>query len=334
MLLTAGITLLAQQPASPIPQAGAPPAQSSPVSNPVPPAPPDSIRPNYVLGPNDQVLVRLPQLEEINEKPFRIDAEGFINMPPLGRIRAGGMTVQEFEADVSKRAREYVREPQVAVNVIQFRSEPVSFQGAFQKPGIYALQGRRTLTEMLVTVGGLQPNTTRRIKITRHSDYGVIPLPNAVVDPDKKVSTAEVSLASLQSSLSPAEDIVLEPYDVVSVERAEPVYVYGEVARVGSIELGERDSISVMQALTQSGGLQRDADQNGIRILRPISNTTKRAEIDVDMKRILDGKENDMPLLPNDVLYVPRNGRRQALTLASTVALPIVLSTILTLALR
>src|ERR1700732_1419130 len=57
--------------------------------------PPDSIRPNYVLGPNDQILIRAPLVEEINEKPFRIDAEGDINLPLVGRIRAGGMTQQE-----------------------------------------------------------------------------------------------------------------------------------------------------------------------------------------------------------------------------------------------
>src|ERR1700694_5211347 len=52
--------------------------------------PPDTIRPNYTLGPNDQILVRAPEAEEINEKPFRIDADGNINMPLVGRVRAGG----------------------------------------------------------------------------------------------------------------------------------------------------------------------------------------------------------------------------------------------------
>src|SRR5438128_27711 len=49
--------------------------------------PADSIRPNYVLGANDQILIRAPQAEEINDKPFRIDAEGSINLPMVGRVR-------------------------------------------------------------------------------------------------------------------------------------------------------------------------------------------------------------------------------------------------------
>src|SRR5260370_14927586 len=86
--------------------------------------PQDSIRPNYVLGPNDQVLIRAPEVEEINEKPFRIDAEGNMNLPLLGRVRAGGMSVQEMEADQVRRFREYVREPHVITTLAQFRIEP------------------------------------------------------------------------------------------------------------------------------------------------------------------------------------------------------------------
>ena len=298
-----------------------------------PPLPADSIRPNYVLGPNDQVLVRAPQAEEINEKPFRIDAEGFINMPLVGRIRAGGLTVQELEADLVKRLREYIREPQVIITVVQFRSEPVFFVGAFQRPGIYPLQGRRTLVEMLASIGGLQSNASRRIKVTRRAEYGPIPLPSAIDDPEKKISTVEIGLGSLRENVNPAEDIVLEPYDVISVSRAELVYINGEVARVGGIELGERDSISIAQALTLSGGFTRDANRGKVRILRQVGDTTRRAPIEVDLKRVFQGKDEDIPLLPNDVLYVPRSYTRAALIAAGQLALPII-PLVITLAVR
>jgi polysaccharide export outer membrane protein len=272
--------------------------------------PQDSIRPNYVLGPNDQVLIRAPEVEEINEKPFRIDAEGNMNLPLLGRVRAGGMSVQEMEADLVRRLREYVREPQVIITVVQFRSEPVFFVGAFKNPGIYPLAGRRTLVEMLTAIGGLQPNASRHITITRRAEYGAIPLPNAIADPEKKISTVEISMGSLRENVNPAEDILLQPYDQISVERAEMVYVSGEVAKVGTIDMGERDSISVAQALTQSGGFAKDANRGELRVLRPIENTNRRAEIDVNFKRVLEGKDNDFPLLPNDLLYVSHSSKR------------------------
>jgi polysaccharide export outer membrane protein len=296
--------------------------------------PQDAIRPNYVLGANDQVLIRVPEAEEINEKPFRIDAEGNINLPLLGRLRAGGMTVQELEADLVRRLREYIREPQVVIIVTQFRSEPVFFVGAFKNPGIYPLQGRRTLVEMLTAIGGLQPNASRHIKVTRRAEYGPLPLPNAMEDPEKKISTVEISMGSLRENVNPAEDILLQPYDVVSVERAEMIYITGEVGRVNGLELGERESISVTQALTLSGGMTRDANKNEVRVLRPIENTNRRAEIDINLKRVLEGKDNDFPLLPNDLLYVSRSYKRTVWVTIGQLAITTLPYTVITLLLR
>jgi polysaccharide export outer membrane protein len=200
------------------------------------------------------------------------------------------------------------------ISVTAFHNEPVFFVGSFVKPGIYGLQGRRTLVEMLVSVGGLAQNASRHIKVTRRTEYGVIPLPNAIEDPEKKISTVEISMGSLRENVNPAEDIVLQPFDIISVERAELIYVNGEVLRTSAIALEERESISLLQAVTQAGGFTRDAKRGQVRVLRPIANSTRRAEIDIDVDEIYAGRANDFPLLPNDVLYIPRSFKRAAWT--------------------
>lgn len=291
----------------------------------------NAVRPDYTLGPDDQILIRAPQVAEINERPFRIDAEGFIELPIVGRVRAGGLTLQALESELVKRLGEYVREPQVFITLAQFRGEPVFFVGAFRAPGIYPLSGRRTLVEMLTIVGGILPNATRRIKVTRRTDYGPMPLPNAIENAEKKISSVEISLSSLSENINPEEDIVLQPFDVISAERAERVYVSGEVGRASSIELGERNSISIAQALTEAGGFTPNANRSKVRILRPISGTDRRAEIVIDAARVFAGTERDFPLLPNDVLFVPTSGFQAALGRFGTGLLssvPFILTTI------
>ncbi len=308
-----GLASSAQQPgAGQVPQF--PPVAPGPNQAPIAGEGPAEVSPNYTLGANDQILIRAPGMDEINERPFRIDAEGFLNLPVVGRIKAAGLTIHELEAELVNRLREYIVQPQVFISVTQFRAAPVFFEGMFLRPGIYTLQGRRTLVEMLAVVGGLQPGASRRIRIRRHLEYGPIPLPNAVEDPEKKISTVEISMASLRENVNPAEDIVLQSYDVVTVDRAEMIYVAGEVAKPGTIELGEREFVTVTQAITISGGFTRDAKRSNARVLRPIINTTRRAEILVDLTGVYEGKVNDFPLLPNDVLYVPRSGARSFLT--------------------
>jgi polysaccharide export outer membrane protein len=159
---------------------------------------------------------------------------------------------------------------------------------------------------MMSAIGGLQPGASRRIKLTRRKEYGDIPLPNAVPAPDGSGASVEINMASLRDNLNPAEDIILQPFDAISVERAELVYVTGEVGKAGGFDLVDRDSMSVIQALTLAGGTGPDANTKMAWILRPISNTSKRAQIPLDLQRILKGQDLDRPLLPNDVLYVPR----------------------------
>jgi len=266
----------------------------------------DQLRPNYVLRPGDQILIRAFEMEEISEKPFRIDGDGYLNLPVLGRIKAAGLTVERLEAVLVDASKRYVRQPQVSVTVVQFSSDPVFFVGAFKAPGIYPLGGQRTLVEMISAVGGLSPTASRRLKLTRKSEYGTIPLPNAIPLPDGSGSSVDINLASLQSNVNPAEDILLQPFDVLSVDRAEMVYVMGEVSRNGGLDLQEKDSLSVTQALTMAGGFTVTANTKVAWILRPISNTSRRAQINLNMDRILKGQDVDMPLLPNDVLYVSK----------------------------
>ena len=60
---------------------------ASAIAQQTPPAPADLIRPTYVLGAGDQIVIRANEMEDISDKPFRIDADGFINLPVLGALK-------------------------------------------------------------------------------------------------------------------------------------------------------------------------------------------------------------------------------------------------------
>jgi polysaccharide export outer membrane protein len=266
---------------------------------------PAEVRSTYVLGPEDQISIWALDAEEINNKPVVIGATGHINLPLVGRVRAAGLTVEQLEAEITAKLKTYIEDPKVSVTVAEFRSQPVSVIGAVNSPGVHQLRGRKTLVEILSMAGGIRNDAGNTVKITRRLEWGRVPLATAKEDATGQFSVAEVNLRDVMEASKPEENILIRPQDVISVPRAEMIYVIGEVPRSGGFVLNERETLSVLQALSLAGGLGRTAAPHNARILRASAGSPKRAEIPVDLKKILAGKKPDVPLEPEDILFVP-----------------------------
>lgn len=280
----------------------------------------NQLRSTYLLGPNDQLEISGPELTEFGNKPVRIDSDGEVQAPLVGRIHAAGLTVQQVEQELNHALKKYIREPQAVVSVVEVRSQPVSVLGAVNTPGVHQIRGHQTLLEMLAMAGGLRPDAGYSVRITRPVEWGCIPLPGSSLDASGKFSVAEVNLKKILEAKEPAENIQILPHDVISVPKAEMVYVIGEVRRSGGFVLGEHRSISVLQVLSLAEGLNRTADTRHAKILRLKRDSDQREELPVDVKALLSGKKHDVTLQANDILFIPGStGKKAALRAAEAV---------------
>ena len=271
-----------------------------------------------VLSPDDQILIRAANVPDISEKPIRLDSTGYINMPMVGRVKAGGLTVQQLEAELTGRLKTYLETPEVAVSVMEVHSQPVSVIGEVATPGVQQVHGDKTLVEVLSMAGGPRQDAGPVIRITRRLEWGQVPLPGARNDATGNFSVAETPLKSLLDASNPETNILVRPDDVISVPRAEvtTIYVVGEVGKPGPIVLTDTQTMSILQAISSSGGILHTAAARHSKILRPIMGGPRRAELPVDINRVFAGKENDVPLLAGDILLVPGSGAKRASTRA------------------
>lgn len=267
---------------------------------------------DYLLGPGDQVAVRVLHVEEFKDEPLPIDMRGDLNLPLIGRVPAAGFTVEQLEREVSKRMRSYVNSPIVIALVKEFRSQPVLVLGEVNKPGVYQVQGNKTLYEILSLAEGLRPDAGHTIKITRRNEEGRIPLPGRVEDPSGEFNIAEVRVKSVMEARNPIENILVKPNDVISVPRADMVYVVGSVRRAGGFVLHDKEHLTVLQALSLAEGLERVAAPQKARIIRKANEKAMRTEIAVDIKKVLEGKSEDVPLEPEDILFIPTSAAKSA----------------------
>lgn len=267
---------------------------------------------NYVLGPDDQVTVQAPDVEEVSGKAFRIDLSGHVNLPLIGAVQAAGLTAVELQSRIQDRFKKYLRNPDITVAITDFRSQPVSVLGAVQNPGVHQLQGNKNLLGVLSLAGGLRPDAGSTVTITRRLTWGRLPLPGAADDPAGQYSVASIPIRSIMTAAHPAENIAIKPEDVISVPRAELIYAIGAVRKSGGFVLGERESISALQALALAEGLDRTAAAQNARILRSTQNSPNRTEIPIDIKKILAGTAADVPLKADDILFIPASRAKSA----------------------
>jgi len=257
----------------------------------------------YVLGPSDIITIQVLDVDEISNKPIWIDTSGFINLPLVGRLKAAGLTVQELEAQLNTQLKAFVKEPHAVVSISEFRSQPVSVLGMVNAAGVLQVQGRKTLLEVLSMAGGLRPDAGRVAKITRRLDFGEIPLPDATTDPSGQFSVADLHLKALMEGRSPEQNILVRPHDVISVPKADIVYVIGEVKKAGGFVLSDRTT-TVVEALAMAEGMLPDANRKNAEVLRTVPGKEERERIELKLSKILSGKERDIALQAEDILII------------------------------
>lgn len=235
----------------------------------------------YKLGPGDLVHVTVYQNPDLS-LDARLSDGGVISYPLLGAVRLGGLSVGDAEKRLAEGLQkgDFVKSPQVTVVLMQARGSQVSVLGQVNRPGRFALELAGTrLSDVLALAGGVTPNLGGDM-VTVVGTRGGQPF------------RQQVDLPQVFSSAQRPDDIVLQGNDVVYVERAPLVYIYGEVQRPGQVAL--QRGMTLLQGLAAGGGLTQRGTEKGIRVHRRGANG--KTEV------LQPG--NDEPLQDGDVIYV------------------------------
>lgn len=112
-----------------------------------------SARP-YLVGPYDKLRIDVFGVPEL-QREVQIDASGRLSFPLAGVIEASGKTPDEIAALIRERlSGQYVRDPQVTVNLAETVSQMVTVDGQVKRPGLYPVLGRMTLMRAIATASG------------------------------------------------------------------------------------------------------------------------------------------------------------------------------------
>ncbi|MCU6498865.1 polysaccharide export protein EpsE [Rugamonas sp. A1-17] len=231
------------------------------------------------LGPGDVLRISVYGSPDLGVET-RVSEAGTITFPLLGAVPVGGLSVPAAERKLGSLLESggFLRKAQVNILVTALQSQQVSVLGQVNRPGRYPLEGKRSVMDLLALAGGMSPDGSDTISLIRKRDGTTVKETIDIVD---MVRSGDLN-----------RDLELMPNDVIYVERAQRVYIYGEVQRPGAFRL-ER-GMTVLQALAMGGGLTPRGTERNILI--------KRRDA-AGKLQVLTAKHDDL-LQTDDVVFV------------------------------
>lgn len=267
--------------------------------------------PSQPLGPNDLIAVSVYDAPEVS-RTIRIGADGYMALPMVKqRIKANGLRTAELEAAIGMALseEEILVSPFVTVTIAEYHSRPISVSGSVKMPIVFQAEGPTTLLEALARAQGLSNAAGREILVSR-----VEP------DPDGKsiMLTRRVNVRSLFDDASPELNLILNGGEEIRVPEIGKVYVMGNVKKPGAFVVQDGLDTTIMQMLALAEGLVPYASKQAFIYRR--EGAGAKNEIVVPLEKIMKRQAPDVPLMANDILYIPDNtGRRVTLAILEKV---------------
>jgi len=274
----------------------------------------------YKIGPGDVISVANVDAPEFGGK-FRISESGTMEIPGLPEaIHAEGQTPIELAHSIRLALidAKQLRDPKVSVYVDEYHGRTITVLGAVAKPSVYPLQRRTTVLEALSLAGGALPNSGNIVTIVRGAA-------SAEATSTAVGSVEIIDLNKLVKGKDSSGNVQVQNGDVISVSSAEIVYVVGAVTKPGGFAMSDPSAgISVTQAIALAEGFTSLAATHRGLIIRQSTSDTARREIPIDIAQVFGGKNTDMRLAPNDILYIPESGTKKSLKVMGDVAMQVV----------
>lgn len=261
---------------------------------------------DYVIGEGDGLDIAVWGVKDLNVS-VTVRPDGMITIPGLGDVKASGFTPKGLQEDLQVRLKELVKSPIVTVTVRQITNSKVYIFGGGVNSGVYDLNRRTTLLQLLCTIGNFPgaagggassaPGGAGTAASTAAPDFK-----KAYVLRNGKKIKEDFTRLFINGDIS--EDIVIESNDSIFIPQLpdKNVYVLGAVTTPRSIQF--REGMTVMEAILEAGGFTRFAKQNSTLIHRKEGG--KDSTIEVKAKDLMNDADlgQNIKLKPGDYVIV------------------------------
>jgi polysaccharide export outer membrane protein len=256
------------------------------------------------IGANDLIAISVYDSPEFS-RTVRISSEGQIRLPMLRRrIKAEGLLPSELEVAIADALQdeELIVDPVVTITVVEYHSRPISVAGEVKNPLTFQAVGKVTLLDAITQAGGLSPNAGPEILVSRTQ---------RTEGEEPATLVQRIPVKGLIDAADPELNIKLVGEEEIRVPEVGKIFVVGNIKRPGAYAVQDGSETTVLQILALAEGLAPYSSKEAY-IYRRDGASGAKHEIRIELTRIMERKSPDVPLLADDIFYVPDNKGRRA----------------------
>jgi polysaccharide export outer membrane protein len=267
---------------------------------------------DYRVGSGDTLEIQVVDAPDLNQT-LKVSTTGEINFLSLGAVSVKDLTAAEIETKIGSalKERKLVQDPQILAYIKGYQAKRIYLIGELAFPGEFVMSQNLTVMDAILLAGGLGASPVHYGYLHRHTSKGesVPPPENIVAKPEtprQGTDIYKIDLMPLLKGKSPEPDLLLKEGDYLIIPRRDSdlFFVLGEVTNPYNYAYPEGRVLTLSQAIAQAGGPTTAAKASKVVISRKDENGN-RSEMYADFSAILMGKQKDIEIRPNDIVFVP-----------------------------
>jgi polysaccharide biosynthesis/export protein len=245
---------------------------------------------SLLIGPGDQLHLWVLDTPELEQRP-RVSDSGDIPLEGIGTLHVAGLTPAEAAVKVRDffESSHFMNHPGITVTVDQYATQSISVLGQVKLPGVYSITAPRSVLDAIALGGGLLDNADRHVTVQRH---------------DRSMKPVTYDLSN-DANEAMRNQVIVYPGDIILVPRAAIAYVLGDVSKPGGFVMQNNHSqLTALEAVSLAGGTLPSAVPAHAKLIHHASDGSYQEE-NLNFSRIQKGKDQDVQLQADDVIYIP-----------------------------
>ncbi|MDC1055253.1 polysaccharide biosynthesis/export family protein [Candidatus Pelagibacter ubique] len=246
----------------------------------------------YILGSADSITLDLTDTDDL-DGTYLIDQDGMIDLPFVGRIKIGDLTINEAQNILMQIVKKFYKNPDLQIDVIEFNSSKVYIVGAVRNQITINLDQKPIRLIEAAIQANFNPTAADKLYGTK----GILRRDNQVY---------KINLDNTFKSTDERENFYLKKDDVIFIDRnSDAIHVFGEITKPGIYF--PNMNYSLTELISTSGLNQITANARKVFVIREKYNSFLEVDVfQLDIRNpvnLIVGRK--FKLQANDIVFVP-----------------------------